>query len=166
MPDTSQPPGGAQAGGGSPSSFTGALKSKFGPLPVWAWLALITVLLLGYALYSSKKSGSSSQQPQQGTPADVGQPGVVVINQDGPEGPESPGPIPMPPVPSHPPKEPSTRQITVDQNETLAQLAKQRHWSDATLKRVEEMNVTAGQGEWTGKTKLKKGQTVVRPLNS
>lgn len=161
MPDTS----GAQAPASGGGSFTGALKSKFGPLPVWAWLALITVLLLGYALYSSKKSGSS-QQPQQGTPADVGQPGVVVINQDGPEAPEPPPPGPPPPPPHHPPKEPSTRQITVDQNETLAQLAKQRHWSSATLQRVEEMNVTAGQGKWTPKTKLTKGQTVIRPLNS
>lgn len=157
MPDTSPPAGGTQGGG---SSFTGALKSKFGPLPVWAWLALITVLLLGYALYSSKKSGS--QQPQQGTPADVGQPGVVVINQDGPEPPEPP-PGPTPP-PTHPPKEPQTRQITLTQDETLGQLAKQRHWSSATLQEVEDMNLTQGGGKLTPKSKLKKGQTVIRPL--
>jgi hypothetical protein len=162
MPDSSQPPAApaSSAGGGG---FVGALKSKFGPLPTWGWLALITVVLLGYWLLTKNKS-SSAQQPQSGTPADVGQPGVVVINQDGPEPPPPPpGPQP-PPKGHHPPKSPDMRQITVEQDETLGQLAKQRHWSDATLKAVEEMNVTEGQGKWTPSTKLHKGQTVDRPL--
>lgn len=147
-----------------PSGFGGTLKAKLGPLPTWAWLAIITVVLLGYWLYEQHKaSASGSQQPA--TPGTVGQPGVVVINQDEPPGTEPP----EPPETKHgkrKDKDGTTRKITVEQNETLGELAKQRHWSDATLKAVEEMNVTQGQGEWTSSTRLKKGETVVRPLRS
>jgi hypothetical protein len=162
MPDTSQP-GGSPGGGGIGAN----LKAKLGPMPVWVWLALITALLLGYWLLTKNKSGASSGSSgtQQGTPADVGQPGVVVINQDQPgtEPPETELPDKKP---HHPPREPQTRQITLDRNETLGQLAKQRHWSADTLKDVEELNVLQGGGEMTAKTKLKKGQTIVRPIKS
>lgn len=59
----------------------GTLKAKAGPLPVWAWLGLITVVLLGWWLYEQHKAGSSSTATSGATPSDVGQPGVVVINQ-------------------------------------------------------------------------------------
>jgi hypothetical protein len=134
-------------------------------MPVWVWLALITALLLGYWLLTKNKSGASSASSgTSGTPADVGQPGVVVINQDG--GPEPPEPPePGPPPPGHkPPTEPHTRQVTVSQDETLAELAKQRHWTAGTLRQVEQMNVTAGQGKLTPQSKLKKGQEILRPL--
>lgn len=162
MPDPSGAPAGGQAAGGG---FAGALKSKFGPLPTWAWLGIITVVLLGYWLLTKNKSGASSGSPgTSGTPADVGQPGVVVINQDSDTGtPGQPPPGPPPP-PTGPPPEPHTRQITLDQDETLAQLAKQRHWTAGTLREVEQMNVTAGQGKLTPQSKLKKGQTIIRPL--
>jgi len=161
MPDTSQPQSQPQGG------LAGTLKSKFGPMPVWVWLALITALLLGYWLLTKNKSGASSgTSGTSGTPADVGQPGVVVINQDeGGDTDQGQPPIPMPPVPGHkPPTEPHTRQITVSQDETLAELAKQRHWTAGTLRQVEEMNVTAGQGKLTPKSRLHKGQEILRPL--
>jgi hypothetical protein len=163
MPDTSPPAAAPAAGGGLAAS----LKSKFGPMPVWVWLALITALLLGYWLLTKNKSGSSSGSPgTSGTPADVGQPGVVVINEDtggGTPGGQAPPP-PTSPPPTGPPTEPHSRQITVDQDETLAQLAKQRHWTSGTLRQVEAENVKAGQGKLTPKSKLKKGQTIIRPL--
>lgn len=161
MPDTSGSTGAAQSSGGG---LVGTLKAKFGPMPVWVWLALITAVLLGYWLLTKNKSGASSGSPgTSGTPADVGQPGVVVINQDSDTG--TPGqPPPPPPPPTGPPPEPHTRQITLDQDETLAQLAKQRHWTSGTLRQVEEMNVTAGQGKLTPQSKLRKGQTIIRPL--
>jgi hypothetical protein len=160
VPDSSPAPA-APSGGG----IGATLKGKLGPLPTWAWLALITVVLLGYWLITKSQSGASSSA-QQGTPADVGQPGVVVINQDAgqPTGQAPPPPPPFTSPPSSPPSEPSSRQITVDKDETLAELAKQRHWSDSTLKLVESMNVIAGQGKLTPKSKLKKGQTILRPL--
>lgn len=58
------------------SGLGGTLKSKWGPLPVWGWLLVVTILALGYYLWSRRSS--AQQQP---TPATVGQPGVVVINQ-------------------------------------------------------------------------------------
>ena len=82
-----------------PSGFTGTLKAKWGPLPVWAWLAIITVVLLGYWLYEQHKASAAgaSSQAAAATPAQAGQPGVVVINQD--DGGDTP-----PPEPGKPPK--------------------------------------------------------------
>lgn len=161
MPDTSAPPAASSTGGGG---LAASLKSKFGPMPVWVWLALITAVLLGYWLLTKNKSGAS-QQPSSGTPADVGQPGVVVINQgEGPETEPPPTPGPPPPPGHKPPPEPQTRQITLDKAETLGELAKQRHWTADTLHDVEQMNVLQGGGHLTEKSKLHKGQTIVRPL--
>lgn len=154
MPDTSPPAASSGTGLGA------TLKGKLGPLPTWVWLALITVVLLGYWLLTKNKSGASSgSSGSSGTPADVGQPGVVVINQDGPE-PTSTGT----PTGTKPPKSPETRKITLDKDETLAELAKQRHWTADTLHDVEQMNVLQGGGHLTDKSKLKKGQSIIRPL--
>lgn len=154
MPSDTPPQGGG---------LGATLKSKWGPLPVWGWLAIITVVAVGFYLYSKHKAGS--QGTTANGPGAVGQPGVVVINQDEPGtggggGDDDDGGKKKPPKPP----EGTTRSITVDKNETLGQLAKSRHWSQATLKQVEEMNLTQGQGEWTPSTRLKKGDTVIRPL--
>lgn len=138
----------------SSGGFGGALKSKFGPLPVWAWLAIITILALGYYLLSSRKKSTAQQQTM------AGQPGVVVVNQDQDGG----GGKKHKKGKHHPPKEPgNSRDIQVSKDETLGQLAASRHWSKNTLGEVEEMNVTQGQGEWTPDTKLTKGEEVLRP---
>lgn len=61
------------------------------------------------------------------------------------------------------PKPPdTTKEITVPRDETLGQLAKYLHWSDSTLKQVEEINAVGGK-ELTAKSKLKKGSTIIRP---
>jgi hypothetical protein len=143
------------------SGAGGTLKSKWGPLPVWGWLLLVTVAIGIYWLVASRKSASASQAAgSQGGPGAVGQPGVVVINQD--DGGETPEPAPKGSKPPKPPE--STRQITLTKDETLGQLAKQRHWSQKTEQDVEQENVTQGGGHWTPGTRLKKGQEVVRPL--
>jgi hypothetical protein len=36
------------------------LRQKFGPLPVWGWLALVTAILLGYWLYEQHKNASTA----------------------------------------------------------------------------------------------------------
>jgi hypothetical protein len=146
------------SGGGG---IGGTLKAKLGPLPTWAWLAIVTVVLLGYWLYEQHKNATTAGT-QAPTPASVGQPGVVVINQDSPDTDTTPAATPPGTTPPTPPE--NTRQITVTKNETLGQLAKQRHWSAATLKQVEQDNVTQGGGHWTTSTRLKKGEEVVRPL--
>jgi hypothetical protein len=65
----------------------GTLKAKWGPLPVWGWLAAITVILLAYYLYEQHKAATTGTgtTPSNLTPSQVGQPGVVVINQDQPD---------------------------------------------------------------------------------
>lgn len=158
------------ASGGAPASsggLGGTLKSKWGPLPVWGWLAAITVVLLGWYLYEQHKNPTAASTTAAPNPADAGQPGVVVINQD------DAGETPAPPAttpPTTPPKTPekkpngTTRGITLTENETLAQLAKQRHWTPETLRRVEQMNVTQGGGTLKPGTKLKKGETILRPI--
>lgn len=149
----------------------GTIKSKWGPLPVWGWLALVTVVILGYWLITKNKSSSATGSSAAANgPGAVGQPGVVVINQDGPDPTPAPPPtgvpIPDPGPKKKPPKPPegSTRAITVTKDETLGDLAKQRHWSQETLQDVESMNVTEGQGKLTPTSRLKKGQEVIRPL--
>jgi hypothetical protein len=156
----------ATTGGGG---IGGALKQKFGPLPVWLWLVIITAAGLAYYLWESshsKKKTASSDQAGQHTMA--GQPGVVVINQDQPPPGGGGGGKGKGHKGKHhhhkPPKEPDTRQISVTRDETLGQLAQQRHWSDRTLATVENENVTQGEGRWTSSTDLTKGEEVVRPL--
>lgn len=147
----------------SSSGFGAALKKKIGPLPTWGWLLVLTAIALAYYLYSKNKS-SKSTGTKTPTPSDVGQPGVVVINQD--EGAEPPAP----PEKKHhhhgrgAAGDESTKQITVSKDETLGELARQYHWSRDTLRDVENMNATAGQGSWTESTRLHKGQEVLRPL--
>lgn len=147
------PPAAAPSSSSSSGGIGGALKAKFGPLPVWVWLLILTGLALGYYLLVAKKKTSQSQQTM------AGQPGVVVNTGDddgkGKKGKKGK---------HHPPKEPgNSRDIHVSKDETLGQLAASRHWSKNTLAEVEEMNLTPGQGEWTANTKLTKGEDVLRP---
>lgn len=143
------------------------LKSKAGPFPVYVWLLILTAIALAVYLWQKRKGAGASSGG--GTPSDVGQPGVVVLNEDqgggdmGGGGGDDDDKKHKKHKPPKPPEN-KTRKITVDKNETLGQLAKQRHWSQRTLKEVEELNVTAGKGEWTPSTRLKKGETVVRPV--
>lgn len=58
----------------SDRGFAGTLKSKWGPLPVWGWLLVVTILALGYYLWT-RRQGAQQTAPMSG------QPGVVVINQ-------------------------------------------------------------------------------------
>lgn len=62
------------------------------------------------------------------------------------------------------PKPPdATKEITVPRDETLGQLAKYLHWTPETLSQVEELNAVSGK-ELTAKSKLKKGSTIIRPV--
>jgi len=141
----------------------GALKSKLGPLPVWVWLAILTALALAYYLFFSKKKKKASSQQQ----TMAGQPGVVVNTGDDEDQDHGHGKGKKKKKKHHPPTEPGgTRDIHVAKDETLGQLAKSRHWSQNTLKEVEEMNLTPGQGEWNANTKLTKGEDVLRPFGS
>jgi hypothetical protein len=54
VPSNSPPPA------GSGSGFGGTLKAKWGPLPVWGWLAIVTILGLAYYLYAQHKAGTTT----------------------------------------------------------------------------------------------------------
>lgn len=89
----------ASAGNAPPSGGGNLLTQKFGPLALWAWLAILTAIAVGLYLYEKHKSGSASTaSTSDATPSDVGQPGVVVINQDGPPGSTPPQTVESPPT--------------------------------------------------------------------
>jgi hypothetical protein len=87
--------------GGGGGGLAANLKAKFGPLPVWGWLGVITVVLLGYWLYEQHKNAGQTTAADNQSAAQVGQPGVVVINQDEPGTPAPQGGTP-PPEPKKP----------------------------------------------------------------
>ena len=76
----------------SERGFTGTLKSRWGPLPVWGWLLVVTILALGYYLWTRRQGAQQQTAPMSG------QPGVVVINQAGQPQPGVPPPV-KPPKP-------------------------------------------------------------------
>ena len=74
------------------------LSQKMGPLPVWAWLAILTVAGLLWWLVAQRKGGT----PAGGT-ASVPE---TVIDVDNPAPPSPPPPSPPPPGPKLPPQQP------------------------------------------------------------
>lgn len=58
------------------------MKEKLGPLPLWAWLAIVTVLGLAYYLYEQHVAGSSSSTSSTGNLVpQSGIPQFVIQNQ-------------------------------------------------------------------------------------
>jgi hypothetical protein len=111
---------------GSSGGFAGTLKAKWGPLPVWGWLGIVTIALLGWYLWQQHQAGAAGTPAQQPTPSDVGQPGVVVINQDGPEGQTTP-PTAPPPEPKHKGGGPSPEQPHKVTRQEAQALLKEKH---------------------------------------
>ncbi len=157
------------------------LTRKLGPLPTWVWVAIVAGLVLLYVVYEDRKSSAASKTAQKGAgngeaagylvppyiwtyasfpPEGGGKPNPGGTDQGGGKG-KGGGK-----GRGNPGKDQSTREITVDKDETLKELASYLHWSDATLKQVEQMNKLQGGGHLTPSTKLHKGQTVIRPLKS
>lgn len=101
VPERSAPSG----GGGVKGTFT----NKIGPLPMWAWVAVIAAVLVGWRVYASRKSASTTDSTgATADTADVPQ----FVNQtyttvtapvQGPPGPQgrqgTPGKSPKPPGP-------------------------------------------------------------------
>jgi LysM repeat protein len=48
----------------------GVFSSKLGPLPLWAWLAIITIIALVYYVYSQKKNSNSNSSTSNSTGSD------------------------------------------------------------------------------------------------
>ncbi len=157
-----------------------AFTRKIGPLPMWVWLAIAGALVLLYVVWQDHKSATSAQQAKKGAgdgenagylvppyiwtyasfPPEGGGHAKGKVNPGGTDkggGKKKRG---------TPGKDQSTREITVEKDETLKELADYLHWSPGTLAQVEQMNKLQGGGELTPSTKLHKGQTVIRPLKS
>ncbi len=79
----------------------GMLGRKFGPLPVWGWLLIITGIGLGWYLLTRKTSssatGTGSSTPASDVPDYVSQTTVNVTEPAEPAPPSRPGPPPPPP---------------------------------------------------------------------
>jgi hypothetical protein len=153
----------SSGGGGSFAAF----KRKYGPLPLWGWMALILGAALAYELYKShesSKSAAGSDTSGSGDEVPADQVPDVIIQNDGATGPPGPPGPPGPKGKTPPPVKGTTRAITVTKNQTLAQLAKYYHWDPKTLAAVEKMNKTQGGGTLTPSSKLTKGQVIIRPL--
>ncbi len=156
------------------------LTRKVGPLPMWVWVAIAAALVLLYVVWQDQKNAAAAKQAPKNAgngesagylvppyiwtyasfPPEGGGHGKGGVNPGGLEkggGKKKRG---------NPGKDQSTREITVDKDETLEELAKYLHWSKSTLEQVEQMNKLQGGGELTPSTKLHKGQTIIRPLKS
>jgi len=90
----------------------GLLTRRAGPLPVWAWLAIVTALGVGYYLLkgrgssgsgSSSTSGTGSETPASDVPDYVSQTTVNLTEPAEPAQPAAPGNTPHPP-PAPPPR--------------------------------------------------------------
>lgn len=125
---------------------------KIGPLPMWAWVAIVGAIILGWAFFKSKSSASQQQQadttdasqvPQfvNQTYANPGPPGPVgPTGTTGPPGPPGPpGPAgSKPPIPRPVPRgtEPPERTEKLRHKGNLEQIAKRNNISLAELLRL------------------------------
>lgn len=133
------------------------LGQKWGPLPVWGWLAIITVLFLGYYLIAGKKAKKGGGG--QGLPK---VPDIIIQNQEPSTTPPGPPPVTSPPSQG----QPGVKGITVTKDQTFGEMAQEYHWSQNTIAAIEAMNQISGRGHLTPSTRLKKGEVILRPVNS
>ena len=118
-----------RAPSGGRSKF-GLFTEKIGPLPMWAWVAIIAAALIGWRVYSGRKNSASASDTTSadGTNADqvpqfVNQtyvtPTAPVQGTPGPPGPQgpagtagAPGPAGTPGKPGRPGGAPGPQQLT------------------------------------------------------
>lgn len=150
-----------QATGGGGNMLT----RKLGPLPTWGWLAIVTVLFAAYYLYQKHKQASSASQGSGASPT-TGEAFVpeFVINND--EEPPGGPPAKRPPQPKPKPggNGGDWKEITVERDQTFAQLARDYHWDSATIRAIQQANQIAGKGQLRPGTTLHKGQVILRPI--
>ena len=97
--ETDAPPRQRSSGGGN--VFT----RKIGPLPMWAWVAIVSAVILGYAYWKNRQSGSTASQSSTANASQVPQfvnqtyttvqppsapPGPGATGPQGPQGPPGP----------------------------------------------------------------------------
>lgn len=150
-----------------PQQATGGgslLTRKLGPLPTWGWLAIVTVVFAAFYLYQKHKQSQNAQNSSTGTSPTMGEafvPDIVIQNEQPPSGP----PPKRPPKPKPEPDQDSGwKEITVERDQTFAEMARDYHWTPATIRAIAQANQIAGKGQLRPGTKLHKGQVILRPV--
>jgi hypothetical protein len=152
-----------ESGGGS------FLTRKFAGIP--AWVILAGVAALAYFLFMRNQGQTPTNSTSGGggqvhTGKTVVQSGAVRINVSGGDGGDEPQPKPPP----HPGGGFKTKSFTVPKDETLAQFAASRHWSQDTIADISHWKQPKGSTyagtELNPDQKLKKGDKIFRQLGN
>jgi hypothetical protein len=143
------------------------LTRKFAGIP--AWVILAGVAALAYFLFMRNQGQTPTNSTSGGggsvhTGKTVVQSGAVKINVNGGTGGDNPQPKP-PPHGGF-----KTKSFTVPKDETLAQFAMSRHWSQDTISDISNWKQPTGS-TYAGQTlnpdqKLKKGDKIFRQLGN
>jgi hypothetical protein len=129
---------------------------KIGPMPMWAWVAIISVILIGYAYYRNKQSAAAAATTATGTDASqvpqfvnqtytsVTPPVAGPAGPAGPTGPAGPGGTVNPGGPNIGPgnKIPGHHVVTATGRESLATIARRYHTSAADILKFTEQHKT------------------------
>lgn len=176
---------------GQPAPKGNVLTQKLWILPVWAWLLIVTGVAIGFyyivnrnktAAASTADTGGTAQVPdtiiqniEPGQPIPPGTPAPTTTGNPPPPPGSSPPPPPPPgggkrggggtgPPTRLPGPKPKTKEITVRQDMTFAQMAREYHWTPATIKAIEDLNQIQGRGRLSPRSRLKRGQVILRPI--
>jgi hypothetical protein len=107
----------------SPRGGGNVLTRKIGPLPTWAWVAIVSALLIGYAYWRNKQSSSATADTS-ATGTDASQvPQFVNQTYTSVTPPAAGAPPPAAPTPGGT-QIPGHHVVTSTGHETLAQIAK------------------------------------------
>lgn len=122
------PPAAPARGGGN------VLTRKIGPLPTWAWVAIVSAILIGWAYFRSKQAGSSTTAADTtATGTDASQvPQFVNQTYTSVTPPAAGAPPPPAPTPGGT-QIPGHHVVTASGKQTLAQIAKQYGTSPADI---------------------------------
>lgn len=130
------------------------LTRKIGPLPTWAWVAIVSVLLIGYAYWRTKQSGTAADTTATGTDASQ-VPQFVNQTYTSVTPPAAGAPPPPAPAPGGT-QIPGHHVVTATGHETLAQIAKRYHTTPAAIlefTRKHKTHISAAESRF-----LKKGK--------
>ncbi|HEX8865255.1 MAG TPA: hypothetical protein VF821_06310 [Lentzea sp.] len=117
---------------GSRGGKLGLFTEKIGPLPMWIWVAIIAVILIGWRLYSNKKQAASSAAstgtatdsvPADQVPQFVNQTYTTVLPPTAAPPAANPQPVPATATPAKTPAQTLTRTWISQGGSTYAQVA-------------------------------------------
>lgn len=138
------------------------LTRKIGPLPTWAWVAIVSVILIGYAYWRNKQAGTTATPDTTADGTDASQvPQFVNQTYTSVTPPAAGAPPPAAPTPGGT-QIPGHHVVTATGKETLAQIAKKYGTSPAdiiayTLKHKTHISPTESKFLKKGKGRVPRG---------